>query len=136
MAGDERRGDAIEDPTHLPEQGVGAEWLLKKEDFLFQDTMAHDRVIGVPGEIEYFESRLTDPELFGELPATHPRHHYVCHQQIQPPFASLGHLEGGTMEAELTARIARLAAWLVVRVANTEKRPRWDEEARRSIQMQ
>jgi hypothetical protein len=41
--------------------------------------------------------------------------------------------EADTIEAQLTARIARLAAWLVVRLANTEERPRWDEAARRAI---
>lgn len=44
--------------------------------------------------------------------------------------------EVGTIEPELTARITRLAAWLVVRVADTAERPRWDEAARRSIQLQ
>jgi Peptidase family M28 len=43
--------------------------------------------------------------------------------------------EAITIQAELTARITRLAAWLVVRVADSEERPRWDEEARRSIQI-
>jgi hypothetical protein len=43
--------------------------------------------------------------------------------------------EAGTIEAELTARIARLAAWLTVRLADANERPRWDEAARRSIQI-
>jgi hypothetical protein len=44
--------------------------------------------------------------------------------------------EASTIEAGFTARVARLAAWLVVRVADTVERPRWDEAARRSIQIQ
>jgi hypothetical protein len=40
-----------------------------------------------------------------------------------------------TIEADFTARIARLGAWLVQAVAEEEARPRWDEAARQSFQI-
>jgi Zn-dependent M28 family amino/carboxypeptidase len=43
--------------------------------------------------------------------------------------------EAGTIEAEFTARIARLGAWLVQAVAEEVARPRWDAESRRSIEI-
>ncbi len=43
--------------------------------------------------------------------------------------------EAGTIEADFTARIARLGAWLVRAVAEDPVRPRWDEAARRSLQI-
>ena len=43
--------------------------------------------------------------------------------------------EAGTIEAEFTARIARLGAWLVQAVAEEPARPRWDAESRRSIEI-
>ena len=41
----------------------------------------------------------------------------------------------GTIEADFTARISRLGAWLVQAVAASPERPRWDEAARRSLQI-
>lgn len=43
--------------------------------------------------------------------------------------------EAGTIEAEFTARIARLGAWLVQTVAEDDARPRWDEPSRRSLEI-
>jgi hypothetical protein len=43
--------------------------------------------------------------------------------------------EVSTIEPELTARIARLAAWLARDVADAAGRPQWDETARRRIQV-
>jgi Iap family predicted aminopeptidase len=43
--------------------------------------------------------------------------------------------EAGTIEPEFTARIARLGAWLVRAVAEDPERPRWDDTARRSLQI-
>ena len=43
--------------------------------------------------------------------------------------------EMGTIEADFTARISRLSAWLVRAVAEDLERPRWDEAARRSLQI-
>jgi Iap family predicted aminopeptidase len=43
--------------------------------------------------------------------------------------------EAGTIEADFTARISRLGAWLVLAVAENSVRPRWDEAARRSLQI-
>ncbi len=43
--------------------------------------------------------------------------------------------ETGTIEADFTARISRLGAWLVRAVAEDPERPRWDEAARRSFQI-
>ena len=43
--------------------------------------------------------------------------------------------EAGTIEAEFAARIARLGGWLVQAVAEEEARPRWDDAARRSLQI-
>ena len=62
------------------------------------------------------------PSIF--LSSSGPDEHY--HQVSDEP---------GTIKAEFTARIARLAAWLVQAVAEEEARPRWDEAARRSIQI-
>jgi hypothetical protein len=43
--------------------------------------------------------------------------------------------EAGTIEAEFTARIARLGAWLVQAVAEEDARPRWDEASRRRFEI-
>ena len=43
--------------------------------------------------------------------------------------------EAGTIEPDFTARISRLGAWLVRAVADDPVRPRWDEAARRSLQI-
>jgi Zn-dependent M28 family amino/carboxypeptidase len=43
--------------------------------------------------------------------------------------------EAGTIEPDFTARISRLGAWLVQAVAEDPERPRWDEAARRSLQI-
>jgi Zn-dependent M28 family amino/carboxypeptidase len=43
--------------------------------------------------------------------------------------------EVGTIEADFTARISRLGARLVLAVAEDPVRPRWDEAARRSLQI-
>ena len=43
--------------------------------------------------------------------------------------------EAGTIEPDFTARISRLGAWLVHAVADAPGRPRWDEAARRSLQI-
>jgi hypothetical protein len=41
--------------------------------------------------------------------------------------------DSATIEPSITARIARLAAWTVLDIADSAARPRWDEAARRSI---
>ena len=43
--------------------------------------------------------------------------------------------EAGTIEADFTARIARLGAWLVQAVAENEARPSWDEPSRRQFEI-
>jgi hypothetical protein len=43
--------------------------------------------------------------------------------------------EAGTIEADFTARITRLGAWLVQAVAEEPERPRWDEAARQALQI-
>jgi hypothetical protein len=43
--------------------------------------------------------------------------------------------ETGTIEADFTARISRLSAWLVRALAEDPERPRWDEAARRLLQI-
>jgi Iap family predicted aminopeptidase len=43
--------------------------------------------------------------------------------------------EAGTIEADFSARISRLGAWLVQAVAESPERPRWDEAARRALQI-
>ncbi len=43
--------------------------------------------------------------------------------------------EAGTIEADFSARVSRLGAWLVQTVAETPERPRWDEAARRALQI-
>jgi hypothetical protein len=40
--------------------------------------------------------------------------------------------EASTIDEDITSRIARLAAWLALEVANATERPRWDEAARRA----
>jgi len=40
--------------------------------------------------------------------------------------------EAGTIDGGITSRIAQLAAWLALEVANATERPRWDEGARRA----
>jgi hypothetical protein len=40
--------------------------------------------------------------------------------------------EAGTIDGDITSRIARLAGWLALEVANAGERPRWDETARRA----
>ena len=41
--------------------------------------------------------------------------------------------EAGTIDPEVTARVARLGSWLAKAVANAAARPRWDEASRKSI---
>ena len=41
--------------------------------------------------------------------------------------------EAGTIEAAFTARIARLATWTALRIADDPARPRWVESARRAL---
>lgn len=43
--------------------------------------------------------------------------------------------EAATIDGEITSRIARLAAWLALEVANATERPQWDEAARRARQL-
>ena len=43
--------------------------------------------------------------------------------------------EAGTIDGRITSRIARLAAWLALEVANAAEPPRWDEGARRARQL-
>jgi Zn-dependent M28 family amino/carboxypeptidase len=43
--------------------------------------------------------------------------------------------EAGTIEADFSARVSRLSAWLVQAVAESPERPRWDEAARRALQI-
>jgi Zn-dependent M28 family amino/carboxypeptidase len=43
--------------------------------------------------------------------------------------------EAATIDGRVTSRIARLAAWLALEVANASERPRWDEAARRARQL-
>jgi Zn-dependent M28 family amino/carboxypeptidase len=43
--------------------------------------------------------------------------------------------EAGTIEADFSARVSRLGAWLVQAVAEDPVRPRWDEAARRSLEI-
>ena len=43
--------------------------------------------------------------------------------------------EPATIEADFTARIARLAAWTALRIADEPARPRWVESARRSLEL-
>jgi Peptidase family M28 len=59
------------------------------------------------------------PSLF--LSSTGPDAHY--HQPSD---------EAGTIDGDITSRIARLATWLALEVANAGERPRWDEAARRA----
>ena len=40
--------------------------------------------------------------------------------------------EAGTIDGGITSRIAQLAAWLALEVANATERPRWDQGARRA----
>jgi Iap family predicted aminopeptidase len=44
--------------------------------------------------------------------------------------------EAGTIEADFSARVSRLGAWLVQAVAESPERPRWDEGARKSLQIE
>ena len=44
--------------------------------------------------------------------------------------------EPSTIEADFTARIARLAAWTALRIADEPARPRWVESARRSLELE
>ena len=41
--------------------------------------------------------------------------------------------EASTIDGEVTARVARLGAWLALAVADAPERPRWDAAARRTI---
>jgi Zn-dependent M28 family amino/carboxypeptidase len=43
--------------------------------------------------------------------------------------------EAATIDGDITSRIARLAAWLALSVADAAARPRWDETARRARQL-
>jgi hypothetical protein len=40
--------------------------------------------------------------------------------------------EAGTIDGDVTSRIARLATWLALEVANAAEHPRWDQAARRA----
>jgi Zn-dependent M28 family amino/carboxypeptidase len=40
--------------------------------------------------------------------------------------------EADTIDGDITSRIARLAAWLALEIANARDRPRWDNAARRA----
>ena len=43
--------------------------------------------------------------------------------------------EPATIEPDFTARIARLAAWTALRIADDPARPTWVESARRSLEL-
>ena len=44
--------------------------------------------------------------------------------------------ETPTIEAEFTARIARLATWTALRIADDSARPQWVESARKSLSLE
>ncbi len=44
--------------------------------------------------------------------------------------------ETSTIEAEFTARIARLTTWTALQIADEAARPRWVESARRSLRVE
>ena len=78
-------GGKIQNSANLAHQGLRREGFLQIGDALLQNSVAHDRIIGIAGHENHLRIRIRLREQCREIASAHVRHHDVRQEEMDVP---------------------------------------------------